>query len=189
MGTANTLQVAVILVTLLVGASLVSTILKTGVPPLSSNSAERDEVIALLRRAPLPKDAVIMDLGSGWGTLVVALARAFPGSSVQGLEMSLFPYLISRWRTRNLANVSVRYENFFRSDLKNADAVTCYLMPGLMPRVSELLDRTLRPGTLVVSNTFLFRGRTVSAGREGVLRGAVCLYVWPARVWVVGDQE
>ncbi len=178
-----------VLLTVLVGLSLVFSILLTGVPTLSSSRSETNDVVALLKHAKLPEQAVIVDLGSGWGTLVVALARAFPDASVQGVEMSPFPYLVSRLRTCGLSNVSLRWGNFFRSDLRKADAITCYLMPGLMGPLSDLLDRTIEPGTHVVSNTFLFRGRAVSAGRQGGLRGTVALYIWPARHWVVGDKE
>jgi len=89
--------------------SLLFAILLTGVPSLSSSKAEVDDVIALLRLVKLPEHAVIVDLGSGWGTLVVGLARAFPGASVQGLEMSPFPFLVSRLRTRGLSNVALRW--------------------------------------------------------------------------------
>jgi hypothetical protein len=183
------LHFAVVFLTLLVSLSLVFPTLLTGVPTLSSSKSEATDVVALLKHAKLPEQAVIIDLGSGWGTLVVALARAFPHASVQGVEMSPFPYLVSRLRTRSLSNVSLRWGNFFRSDLRNADAITCYLMPNPMGPVCDLLDRTIRLGTHVVSNTFLFRGRAVSAGRQGALRGTVALYIWPARHWVVGGKE
>jgi hypothetical protein len=166
--------------------SLVLSVVVTGVPALASSRSETRDVIALLQQAQLPPNAVIIDLGSGWGTLVVALARAFPDARVHGVEMSPLPYWVSRLRTRGLANVSLRWGNFFRSDLQHADAITCYLMPGLMPRVRDMLDSGLKPGTPVVSNTFLFRGRAVSASRNRALRGTVALYIWPARHWVVG---
>lgn len=172
-----------IVVTVLVGLSLLLWTALTGVPTHSSSKAEADAVIALLKDAKLPQHAVIVDLGSGWGSLVVALARAFPDASVQGVEMSPFPYLISRLRARKLSNVSLRWGNFFHSDLKNADAITCYLMPGRMARVSELLDSTVKPGTCVVANAFQFRGRSVAASLQGAWCGTIALYIWPARQW------
>jgi hypothetical protein len=38
-------------------------------------------------------------------------------------------------------------------------------MPSVMPPVSSLLDRDLKPGTAVVSNTFLFRFTHIVRGR------------------------
>jgi len=174
------LSYSALFLTVLVGISLVISTALTGVPTLSSGKSEMDDVIALLKNAKLPEHAVIIDLGSGWGTLVVALARAFPDASVQGVEMSPFPYLVSCLRTRGLSNVSMRWGNFFRSDLRIADAITCYLMPDLMAPVSDLLDNSIKPGARVVSNTFLFRERAISSACEGSLRGAVALYIWPA---------
>jgi hypothetical protein len=170
--------------TVLLGLSLVLWTALTGVPTLSSSRSETSAIVDLLREVKLPARAVIVDLGSGWGRLVVALARAFPDASVQGVERSPFPYLVSGVRARRLPNVSLRRGDFFRSDLRDADAVTCYLMPSLMVRVGELLDRSVKPGTHVVSNAFLFRERTVSATRRGAWGGTVALYVWPARQWI-----
>jgi precorrin-6B methylase 2 len=174
-----------VFLTLVAGLSLLLWTALTGVPSLPSSKSETKAVIALLKDAKLPERAVIIDLGSGWGTLIVALARAFPDASVQGVEASPFPYLVCRLRTRRLPNISLRWGNLFRSDLRDVDAVTCYLMPGPMTPVSELLDRTVKPGTRVVSNTFLFRARAVSAVRQGSWGGTVALYIWPAREWVV----
>lgn len=48
----------------------------TGVPPLSSNSVEAADVVSLLKEADLAERAVVYELGSGWDSLVIALARA-----------------------------------------------------------------------------------------------------------------
>ena len=183
------LSYAAVALTLLVGLSVVIFTALTGVPTLSSGDAEASEVIALLNQANLARSAVIVDLGSGWGALVVAVARAFPEATVEGIEISLFPYLISRLRASGLPNITLRSGNFHRSNLRSADAIVCYLMPSVMPGVSNLLDRELRPGTAVVSNTFLFRGRTASAVRRGTRRGLVALYRWPACDRVADNYE
>ncbi|WP_175166277.1 methyltransferase [Paraburkholderia fynbosensis] len=174
------LSCTAICLTLLAGLSLVFSILLTGVPSLSSSKSEVVDVVALLGLAKLPQHAAIIDLGSGWGALLVALARAFPDATVQGLELSPFPYLVSRLRTQRLSNVVVRWGNFFSSGVESADAIVCYLMPDLMAPVSDLLDQTVKPGACVVTNTFLFRGRVISAARQGTGRGTIALYVWPA---------
>lgn len=175
--------------TLLAGLSLVIFAAPTGVPTLSSRGAEASNVIALLNQVNLARSAMIIDLGSGWGALVVVVARAFPEATVEGIEISLFPYLISRLRTARLPNVTLRWENFHRSNLRSAHAIVCYLMPSVTPAVSNLLDRDLKPGTAVVSNTFLFRGCTASAVRRESQRGLVSLNFWAARYWVVDDYE
>ncbi len=154
----------------------------TGVPPLSSNSVEAADVVALLKQAGLAEQAVVYELGSGWGSLVIALARAFPKAHIRGIEMSPIPYWVSRIRTHKMSNVLLRRGNFYGFDLTDAQAVTCYLMIKPMPKLAGFLDRMLTPGTPVISLSFWFRDREVAASRESSgLLGATALYYWPAR--------
>ncbi|SDH24376.1 class I SAM-dependent methyltransferase [Paraburkholderia phenazinium] len=160
--------------------SLIVVQLLTGVPSLSLSASEAADAIALLKDANLPQRAVIYELGSGWGALVIALARAFPNAEVRGIEISPLPYLVARFRTRKMPNVSLIWGDFNKRDLADADAVTCYLMRNPMVKLANLLDGMLKPGTRVVSVAFWFRGRQVAATRQGRMRGAVALYHWPA---------
>jgi len=173
------------LVVLLIAVSLCSSLLifqiVTGVPPMSSSASEAADVVALLKQAGLPKQANVYELGSGWGSLVIALARAFPDARIRGIEASPLPYWVARFRTRKMHNVFLQRGNFHECDLRDAHAVTCYLMIKPMPKLAALLDRMLKPGTPVISLTFWFRERQVAAVREGPgLRGAAALYFWPA---------
>lgn len=153
----------------------------TGVPPMSASAAEAADVVALLRREGLPDRAVIYDLGSGWGALVIALARAFPEAQIRGIELSPLPYWVARFRTRDFPNVSLRRGDFFASDLADADAVTCFLLIKSMRKLGGLLDAKLKPGVVVAAVAFWFRDREVSAVRQGGgLLSQVALYHWPA---------
>jgi hypothetical protein len=176
------ISIAALLLVSAAGGSLLIVQGLTGVPPMSSNAAEARDVITLLKRAGLPDRAVIYDLGSGWGSLVVALAHAFPEADVRGIEISPLPYWVSRLRMRTLRNVSLHRGDFHKCDLSDAQAVTCYLMIKPMPRLAGLLDRALAPGTPVVSLSFWFRDRDVVASLNNAgLLGATALYYWPAR--------
>jgi hypothetical protein len=154
----------------------------TGVPPAASNATEAADIVALLRTAGLRDGAVIYELGAGWGSLVLALARAFPEADIRGVELSPLPFCVAWLRTRGFSNVTLLRKSFYDCDLGDADAVTCYLMTRAMPRLAALLDRRLAPGTPVVTLSFWFRERTVTASlsRAGIL-GAAALYHWPAR--------
>jgi tRNA A58 N-methylase Trm61 len=161
----------------------------TGVPPHPATPGEAADVVALLKEAGVPPGAVIYDLGSGWGSLVLALAKAFPEAEIRGLEISPLPYAVARLRTRALTNVALRLGDFYRSELEDASAVVCYLMIKPMPRLACFLDARLRPGTPVVALTFWFRGRSPAATRPARgLRGAAALYVWPGRRPVTGGE-
>jgi hypothetical protein len=154
----------------------------TRVPPMSSSSGEAADVVSLLKQAGVAEGAIVYDLGCGWGSLVIALARAFPDARIRGIEMSPLPYWVARFRTRKMPNVFLQRGNFYAFDLRDAQAVTCYLMIKPMPKLAEFLDRMLKSGTPVVSLTFWFRERQAAAIRDGPgIRGAAALYYWPAR--------
>lgn len=165
---------------LLVCFSLLIATAITGVPSLSSSALAAQDVVSLLREAKLPQDMVIYEMGSGWGSLALALARAFPDAQIRGIEISPFPYLVSRLRALRHANVQFEWGDFNRRDLSDADAITCYLMPGKMAGVADCLDVKVRRGVLVVSIEFWFRDRRIAASRRGTMREAVAMYVWPA---------
>lgn len=170
-----------LLVVLILAGSILLWQFITGVPPMPSRAVEAADVVALLRQATLPPEPIIYELGSGWGSLVIALAKAFPQAQIRGIELSPLPYWVARWRTRRLSNVSLRRANFFTCDLSDASAVTCYLMIKPMPRVAALLDHSLKPRTPVVTLTFSFRDRQAFSMQRGDgLRGGVALYFWPA---------
>jgi hypothetical protein len=178
---ADLVSIAALLIVLSVGLSLLVVQGVTGVPPHPCGSREAADMVALLRQANLADHDVIYELGSGWGSLVIALARAFPEARIKGIELSPVPYWVARIRTRNMRNVSLQLGDFRRCDLSDAQAVACYLMISPMPRLAALLDRQLQPGTPVVALTFWFREREVAATRSGGgLRGAAALYYWPA---------
>lgn len=179
---ADPVSLLLLLAAVLLAGSVLTYQFITGVPPMPLRADEAADVIALLREADLPPSAVIYDLGSGWGSLVVALAHAFPQAQIRGIELSPLPYWFSRLRTRGLANVRLRRADFFRCDLSDADALACYLMIKPMPRLAVQLDRQLRNGTPVVAVTFSFHRRQAGRVLQGRgLRGRVALYYWPGK--------
>lgn len=174
--------IAAVAIVLLACVSLVLYQLRTGVPPLSSSARAAEDVVALLKQAGVAPGAVVYELGSGWGSLAIALAHGFPHAEIRGIEISPLPYWVSRLRARKLTNLTLRRANFLDCDLTDAHAVTCYLMIKPMRAMAALLDRSVRPGTPVVSLSFWFRDRQVAASlqRAGLLSSSA-LYYWPAR--------
>lgn len=76
----------------------------TRVPSWPLAESETADVVALLRDATLSHSAVIYDLGCGWGSLLIALAKAFPDAHGKGVEISPFPCFVARLRTKHLPN-------------------------------------------------------------------------------------
>lgn len=126
----------------------------TGAPFVRSN---KKAVNAMIRLAKLKPGMRVYDLGSGDATLLFH-AAALEATAV-GLEIN--PFLIfwsclkiifSRYRN----NVKIRWQNFWRADLRDADVVFVYLLPWRMKSLEKLLLTKCKPGTLVVSNSFIF---------------------------------
>lgn len=157
---------------------------RTGVPTLASFPSARRTIIAMLRdalaRGDLPRDATILDLGSGNGQLTWRIAKAFPEASVIGVELSFVPWLISVLRRRATGLKNLRYEraDFWLYDCSQVDAVVTYLTENVIERVGEKLRRELKPGALVLANDTALRGdwKPVSERETGLFSMKVYVY-------------
>ena len=181
------LDTAVLIALLLAGLSILATTVWTGVPPMPTNRAVKETMLAMLPPDAAPR--VIYDLGSGWGTLAVALADQYPDARVIGIELSPLPYAFSRLRQwiRPRPNLSLRWGDFLKRDLSEADLLVCYLMLQVMDRLQDKLDRDLAPGTIVLSNAFAFRGWKAEEIR--VVETAMSAWVYRYRIGVAGDES
>lgn len=138
---------------LLAGMSIVWTTLQTGISPMMSSGKACQAMLASIDR---PANGPLIDLGSGWGTLVIALARKYPRQQVIGYELSWFPWLVSiilKYSLR-LNNLTLYRKDFKKAELSNASILFCYLFPGGMVALHEKLKRELSNEILIVSNTF-----------------------------------
>lgn len=99
------------------------------------------------------------DLGCGDGWLSVQAARV--GAKAVGYEVSL-PLFVWAWiRSRfgyGARKARIRFGDFFRADLSDADTIYVFLMPKAMERLRLKLETQCRPGTRVVSYTFSIPG-------------------------------
>ena len=138
---------------LLAVMSIVWTTLQTGISPMMSSGMACQAMLASIDR---PANNPLIDLGSGWGTLVIALARKYPRQQVIGYELSWFPWLVSiilKYSLR-LNNLTLYRKDFKKAELSNASILFCYLFPGGMVALHEKLKRELSNEILIVSNTF-----------------------------------
>lgn len=141
-------------------ASIFLPTLWTRASPLPTSGAARATLLAML---PEFVDGPVYDLGSGWGGLAGALARRYPRSPVIGFEVSPLPWAWSRLRQAlggNTGNLTFRFGDFHNADLTGAALVVCYLPGPAMEKLKPKLEAELKPGALVASNTFAFRGWT-----------------------------
>jgi ribosomal protein L11 methylase PrmA len=115
------------------------------------------EVIeAMLKLAEVTKNDVVYDLGCGDGRIVTAAAKDF-GARAIGIDID--PQRVSEARERiSQAGVAgratIRHEDLFEADIKEATVVTLYLLTSLNEKLKPKLLRELKPGTRIVSQTF-----------------------------------
>ena len=137
---------------------------RRNIPNMPTSPAIRRMMIEQLKldRQMKPNGSLyrIVDLGSGNGQLSWHIARALPGVEVVGLDFSYTGYALSRLRQALLGprTLSYRRTNFLAYDISNCDAVVMYLGFRMMARIREKLQRELRPGILVLSNTYPLGG-------------------------------
>ena len=138
---------------LLIALSIVWSTLQTGISPMMSSSKACQAMLASIDR---PANGPLIDLGSGWGTLVIAVARKYPQQQVIGYELSWFPWLVSiiRKYSLRLDNLTLYRKDFKNAELSNASILFCYLFPEGMVALHEKLNRERLNEILIVSNTF-----------------------------------
>ena len=112
----------------------------------------------MLDLADIQPNELVYELGCGDGRIAVIAARKYQ-ARVVGIELNPFLWLwcqlvITIFGIRS--RVKVVLGNFYKQDLRDAEVVVCYLLPKTNKELEGKLLRELRPGTRVVSNTFLF---------------------------------
>lgn len=112
----------------------------------------------MLKLADAGPEDIVYDLGCGDGRTAITAARRF-GARAVGIEIDPLRYLWCQLLVTILGlrnRVRIVHGNLFAQDLSEATIVTCYLLQDTNNRLEEKLIKELRPGTRVVSNTFLF---------------------------------
>jgi len=141
-------------------------------PSVPSSGKVKDALIADVaeRLEKSAKPLTVMDLGSGWGTLLLPLARRFPQHNFVGIEYSRLPYIVSRLRARKLGNMQFLRQDFFQSDIAQADIVFLFLLPSTMQKLAEKCHNELKAGTLIYANRFKLPSdqplKTISLGSD-----------------------
>ena len=174
--------VVLLILPLLCLCSILFWSLRNGISPTPTSARQTETV---LRAIPGNLIGPIYDLGSGWGTLVIAIARHFPELKIVGIENSPIPYITSRilhlfYRQKNVTFIRA---DFLDCALDDAALVVCYLFPGGMRKLKPKLER-LQPGTIVISNTFSIYGWTAAQTLQ-----VHDLYRSPVYIYRIGSER
>jgi 16S rRNA A1518/A1519 N6-dimethyltransferase RsmA/KsgA/DIM1 with predicted DNA glycosylase/AP lyase activity len=126
----------------------------TGAPFVPSQKKTAKKMVEL---AKISKNDTVYDLGSGDGRLILEAAQQTT-KAVYGIEIN--PVLVWFTKLRILLsgqkNSRCRWGNFWTTDLSDANIVFVYLLPWKMEALAKKLKHELKPGSRVVSNSFIF---------------------------------
>jgi len=116
----------------------------------------QEVVDAMLKLAGVHKGDVVYDLGCGDGRTVVTAAKTY---GVRAVGIDINPVRIEEAKENVQKNgvgnlVTLRNEDLFEADIKEASVVTLYLLTSLNIKLRPKLWRELKPGTRVVSHSF-----------------------------------
>jgi len=104
-----------------------------------------------------PEANSFYDLGSGRGTLVLAVKRKLPHLVVYGIDNSAIRIFFAELKFRLLnRKVNFKKQDIFQTDLRNVDIVYTYLWYDLMPLLEKKLQKELKQGAIVITNTSNF---------------------------------
>ena len=148
-----TIELILLAFVFLISMSIVWTTLQTGISPMLSSRKARQAMLAAIDSS---KNSPLIDLGSGWGTLVVALSRKYPQRQIIGYELSWFPWLVSLIRKYilRLDNLTLYREDFLKAKLPDSSVLLCYLFPKGMLYIEEKLKRELSKDIIIISNKY-----------------------------------
>jgi cyclopropane fatty-acyl-phospholipid synthase-like methyltransferase len=113
-------------------------------------------VTAMLKLANVTAKDVVYDLGCGDGMIITAAAKEF-GANAVGIDINPVRVKEANDRVAKAGvtdKVKVLNEDLFESNISQATVVTLYLLPVLNQKLIPKLNRELKPGTRIVSQSF-----------------------------------
>ncbi len=127
--------------------------------------------------ALLPRDARVLDIGAGIGSLLLPLGRQRPDLRLAGIENAPLPWLMGWLRTRGRA-IDWHWGDLWKHGLHPYQAVYCFLSPAPMTALWRKACLEMRPGSLFISKAFPIPGQAPEslAGPAGL--PVDCLYIY-----------
>ena len=116
-----------------------------------------ESVDNIIKLAKVKPGQTAVDLGSGDGKIVIALAKA--GAIACGFEINPFLVYTSRRKIKKAGfsgKAFIKQANLWKEDLSNFDIITVFGIKFIMSDLERKLKKEMKPGSLVVSKYFVF---------------------------------
>jgi hypothetical protein len=130
----------------------------TGAPFAVSSRGKIKKMIELIKSETAGrKDLKVVDIGSGDGRIVAALA--LNGFVASGIELNPFLVWYSRLKLKMAGlgkTAFIKRANFWQEDFSQYDIVVLFGVFYIMARLEKKLQQELKPGALVFCNHFAF---------------------------------
>jgi hypothetical protein len=127
-----------------------------GAPYYPSSGKAQAQMLEEILKQENPK---VVELGAGDGRLAIRIARK--GIPVTAIEINPILSVMIRLlavitRTKGLRVIN---SDFLRCDLSEYNVAVAYLYPGIMQKLEPKLFSEMKPGSLIISNTFAIKSR------------------------------
>ncbi len=121
-----------------------------GLPPVPTNLERIQKALKLVNLKP---NETLYDLGAGDGRVLLIAARDF-GAKAVGLEIGPIQcaWIWLRAASSGFGDqIKIRWENFYKADLKDADVVFVYATSKEVARLASHLEKQMKIGSRLVS--------------------------------------
>jgi len=153
---------------LLIIALVVSVVVFLGFVALSLESMFRGHDLSTSMRATKALVATIKkykpeaknfyDIGCGRGTLSLRVKKELPALTIRAVDNSVIRIFFARVKSKIFRrNINFNTKDIFQTNLSDADVVFAYLWYDLMQPLEKKLQKELKPGSVVVTNTSHFQ--------------------------------
>ena len=113
----------------------------------------------ILEKADLKKGKNFLELGSGDGRVTRMAAQKY---GVKGLGIEIHPMLILYSnllsKIQKLNGIKFQRANFFDIDFKKADVIFMFLLPKVLSKLKEKIQKECKNNTLIISHGFKIEG-------------------------------
>jgi protein-L-isoaspartate O-methyltransferase len=130
----------------------------TGAPFAVSSRFKIKKMMALINElTEVSKKVMAVDVGSGDGRIVIALAQN--GFVAVGLEINPFLVWYSRLRIKRAKTgeqAKIKHVNYWQEDFSQYDVIVLFGVFYIMEKLEKKLLKELKPGAIVICNHFFF---------------------------------
>ena len=146
-------------------------------------STSRVRISAFMDAVPMKAGQLLVDIGCGDGRVLRKVRKRY-GVRVVGYELNLLAYIKAKLLCLGFQNTEVKWRDFWKADLSEADVVFCYLFPDVMKDLALKLRSELKPGAVVVSCNFDLPGFVP----ERILRPGNSLHNSPIYIYQLNNN-